>query len=64
MPVSDGELDRGRHPGVHAMQRGAPAHRAYPATCTQVALRRGLDGVLSAALARPAGHPGWHSDGR
>jgi hypothetical protein len=25
-----GELDRG-HPGVHAAQRGAPAHRAYPA---------------------------------
>jgi hypothetical protein len=30
-PPSDGELDRGAHPGVHAAQRGAPVHRAYPA---------------------------------
>jgi hypothetical protein len=30
-PLLDGELDRGVHLGVHAAQRGAPLHRAYPA---------------------------------
>jgi hypothetical protein len=35
-PASDGELDRGAHPGVHAAQRGAPAHRTYPATRARI----------------------------
>jgi hypothetical protein len=43
------ELDRG-HPGVHAVQRGAPAHPTYVAMrARRVALRRGLDGTLSAS---------------
>jgi hypothetical protein len=36
-PASDGELDRGAHPGVHAAQRGASAHCTYPTTCAHSA---------------------------
>jgi hypothetical protein len=47
------ELDRG-HPGVHAVQRGAPAHPAYAATRAWAALDGGLHGMLSATAAWPA----------
>jgi hypothetical protein len=70
------ELDRGGHPGVHTTQRGVPAHAGYAATrARRAALCRGLDGVLLAVSAQPAGqpargfvvtwhgHPSWSSDG-
>jgi hypothetical protein len=46
---------QGVHPGVHAARRGAPAHCYYSATRAWAALRRGLDGALSAASAWPVG---------
>jgi hypothetical protein len=46
----------GGHPGVHAAQRGAPAHPGYVATRVSAGLRRGLDGTPSAV---PAPSSGW-----
>jgi hypothetical protein len=47
------ELDRG-HPGVHVVQRGAPAHPAYVATRARAVLDGSLHGMLSVAAAWPA----------